>query len=269
MLRQIIQIDESLCNGCGNCITGCAEGALALVNGKAKLVKTSFCDGFGDCIGTCPTGALTIETREVEEFDVDAVKAHLLTNQGIEALWRMEDAHQRHQAQSHAEHLHQGCPGAQMRILEPKSASAAPADIQTGEFTPHSELQQWPVHFRLVAPTMPVFQNKTLVLMSTCGPLAYADIHRRYLRDRSVIVGCPKLDDTSSYVSKLTAILKNHAIPRIIVVRMEVPCCGGLTAIAKAAAQACNRPELVLEEHILSVDGEIKDVQKISFAATV
>lgn len=262
MKRKIIQINEELCNGCGNCITGCSEGALQLVNGKARLVKENFCDGFGDCIGTCPTGALTIEEREADHFDLDAVKAHLFATQGIEAVWRMEEAQKRHDELASEPHQHIGCPGAISRMFE--SPAVVVEENVADTISLQSELRQWPVHFRLINPQAPFFKNKELVLMSTCGPLAMADIHRHYLRDRSVIVGCPKLDDTSTYIPKLAAILKLNPIPKVIIARMEVPCCGGLTRIAMAAVQASERTDLVLEENIIGTDGNIKDIQVIS-----
>ncbi len=262
MKRKIIQINEELCNGCGNCITGCSEGALALVDGKARLVKENFCDGFGDCIGACPTGALTIEERDADNFDMDAVKAHLFATQGVEAIWRMEEAQKRHDGLTQKMPQHAGCPGAVSRLFEApasteESDESAPISLQ-------SELSQWPVHFRLVHPQAPFFKDKELVLMSTCGPLAMADIHRYYLRDRSVIVGCPKLDDTSTYIPKLTAILKLNPIPKVIIARMEVPCCGGLTRIVLEAAKAAGRSDLILEENIIGTDGNIKDIRVIS-----
>ncbi|MBN1351085.1 4Fe-4S binding protein [candidate division KSB1 bacterium] len=263
MKRKIIQIDEELCNGCGNCITGCSEGALALVNGKAKLVKENFCDGFGDCVGTCPTGALTIEEREADSFDVGAVKTHLLETQGIEAVWRMEEAQQKHVAVQQEQYDHIGCPGSLHRTLEaaePAHSSAADDDFEGTQ----SELRQWPVHFRRVQPGAPFFKNKELVLMSTCGPLASARVHQRYLRGRSVIVGCPKLDDTCSYAAKLADILKETSIPGVIIARMEVPCCGGLTMIASQALDLSGRANIRLQEHIIGIDGSVKKVRQIA-----
>lgn len=261
MQRKMIKIDEALCDGCGNCIIGCAEGALALVDGKAKLVKENFCDGFGDCIGTCPTGALTIEVREADEFDIEAVKENLLNTEGAEAVDKMEAAHARHEAMTH-EHHHGGCPGALMRELD---APPAAQDESKSEDRPNlvSELRQWPVHFRLVPPGAPFFKNKELVMMSTCGPLAMPDIHHDYLKDRSVIVSCPKLDDTSTYVQKLSEILKEDSIPKVIISRMEVPCCGGLTMMVAEAVSSSGRTDIVIEENIIGIDGNIKNMQTL------
>ena len=262
MLRKIISIDEELCDGCGNCVTGCSEGALQIIDGKAKLVKEQFCDGFGDCIGTCPTGALKIEEREAEDFDEEATKLYLLETQGKEAVWRMEEAQKKHNHDPIEEIKFQGCPGSRVRVVEdeeekrPVTSSDIPNVIS-------SELRQWPVQIHLVPPGAPFFKNKELVIMSTCGPIASADVHWRYFRGRSVVVGCPKLDDTSPYASKLGEILKDSTIPKVIVVRMEVPCCGGLTMIAEEAARISGRENLVIEEHILGIDGTVKHIEQI------
>ncbi|MHB8079777.1 MAG: ATP-binding protein [Candidatus Krumholzibacteriia bacterium] len=197
MRREIIAIDEALCDGCGKCAIGCAEGAIRIVDGKAKLVKADFCDGFGHCIGTCHTGALTIVTREA--------------------------------------------PGFAQR-----------------------ELRQWPVQLRLVRPGAPFFKDRELVIMSTCGPLASAETHQRHLRGRSVVVACPKLDDTSGYAQKLGAILADRSIPKAIVVIMEVPCCGGLSQLVRQALAASGRTDLVIEEHVLALTGELKVVRGLS-----
>jgi len=265
MTRQIIRLDEELFNGCGNCIVGCSEGALQLVDGKAKLVKEDFCDGFGDCVGTCPTGALTIEERVAADFDEQAAKQHLLETEGIEAVWRMEEAQQKHQAAEAETHLHLGCPGSRMReIKRPTHDTSMTQNVS--QQTMQSELTQWPVQIHLVPPTAPYFKNKELVVMSTCGPLAAADVHQRYLRGRSVVVGCPKLDNTRPYASKLGAILKESSIPKVIVARMEVPCCGGLTIIVEEAVRISGRTDIIIEENTIGIDGSIKDVQVMSRA---
>lgn len=258
MKRKIIKIDEDLCNGCGNCISGCSEGALQMVDGKAKLMKEDFCDGFGDCIGTCPTGALTIEERETVAFSEEAVKEHLLGTQGIEAVWRMEEAQKKHEAKAEKPMFPMGCPGSQMREMK-KDSRVQPSSTASGNFQAiPSELQQWPVQIHLVSPQAPYFNNKELVVMSTCGPLALADVHWRFLRGRSVVVGCPKLDDTSNYAAKLGAILQQNYIPKVIVPRMEVPCCGGLTMLVKQAISISGKDDIILEETIIAVNGEIR-----------
>lgn len=264
MKRKIIRIDEDKCNGCGNCVTACAEGALQLVNGKAKLVRDNFCDGFGDCIGDCPTGALTIEERDAEPFDEEATRDHVLATQGVEALERMDKAAARHAAGAAparpAAPAAGGCPGTRMRVASPDPAGP-PATPQgaggVGQAIP-SELRQWPVQLHLVQPGAPFFKNRELVLLSTCAPIASADVHWRFLRGRGVAVACPKLDRTEPYAAKLGAILRDPSIPGVMVVRMAVPCCGGLTAIAREAVAISGRADLPLREVIVDVDGTVK-----------
>ncbi len=258
MIRKIIRIDEKLCNGCGNCIVGCSEGALQLIDGKARLVKEDFCDGFGDCIGTCPTGALTIEERDTVPFDEEATKQYLMETQGVEAVWRMEDAQSRHNQQDGtAVHMPMGCPGSRMRVVEEPAPDPSRATSSGPAQMIPSELRQWPVQIHLISPQAPYFNNKELVVMSTCGPLASADIHWRFLRGRSVVVGCPKLDDTRPYTNKIAAILQQNSVPKVIVPRMEVPCCGGLTMIVRDAVQMSGK-DVPIEEVIIGVDGAIQ-----------
>ena len=267
MKRKIIEINEDLCNGCGACITACAEGALQLVDGKAKLVKEQFCDGFGDCMGECPTGALKIVEMDVPDYDPAAARDHVAKAGGQEAVKVFDAAAQRHAAPSG------GCPGMAMRFKgsttgganrpgEPRSNEAArpqasPYPGKCPGQVIRSELEQWPVQIHLVQPGAPFFMSKELVIMSTCGPIASADVHWRFLRGRSVVVGCPKLDDTDGYAEKLGAILSEPSIPKVIVVRMEVPCCGGLTAIARQAVQLSGRKDLELQEVVIDLSGNI------------
>ncbi|NOZ61340.1 MAG: 4Fe-4S ferredoxin [Calditrichaeota bacterium] len=262
MIRKIITIDEDLCDGCGNCVIGCSEGALQIIDGKAKLVKEDFCDGFGDCIGACPTGALKIEEKEVPAFDEAGVRQHLLQTQGAEAVWRMEEAQKKHKISAAEEKMHLGCPGARQRIVEQPDREARVQE-DSADSGATSELAHWPVQLHLVRPGAPFFRDRELVVMSTCGPLAVADVHSRYLRGRSVVVGCPKLDDTRPYAQKLAAIFSEVSIPKVIVVRMEVPCCGGLTMIVEQAVASSGRSDLIVEEHILSVEGKLKEVKTI------
>lgn len=253
-LRKIITIDEELCNGCGNCVTGCAEGALEIVNGKAKLVKEQFCDGFGDCIGTCPTGALKVEERESKEFDMDATRDHLRQSQGEDAVKRMEDANRKHMPPEPP----RGCPGAMMRNRQEPDESAAP--VSTTGLPPSinkSELSQWPVQLHLVQPGAPFFKNRELVVLSTCSPVASADVHWRFIRGRAVVVACPKLDRTEGYVEKLAGIFSAAATREVTVVRMEVPCCGGLTAIVREAVTRCSESNISVNELTVGLSGEI------------
>lgn len=266
MKRHIITIDESKCNGCGDCVGACSEGALQIVNGKAKLVKEQFCDGFGDCLGECPTGALKIETRSAEEFDFNATLEHVRKEQGSAGVQKMQAAAQAHAAKhapapaatvGHA--AGGGCPGTRMRF-NPKGnvtpAGATPAGQPATAI--RSDLEQWPVQIHLVSPDAPFFKNRELVVLSTCAPTASADIHWRFIRGRAIAVGCPKLDRTEGYAEKLGAILSDPSIPRVIIVRMEVPCCGGLTAIVKEAVQLSGRTDLAVDEVIVGLDGNIR-----------
>jgi len=270
--RKIITIDEDKCNGCGNCISGCAEGALQLINGKARLVKEQFCDGFGDCIGTCPTGALQIVEREADEFDTEATRQNLLLTQGIEAVRRMDEANAAHDRGEHPEptaaprtatHAHPaggGCPGMRMRMTATDTKPSAPTPAAgsglPGQILP-SALEQWPVQLHLVQPGAPFFKNKEMAILSTCSPIASADVHWRFIKGRSVIVACPKLDRTEPYAAKLGEIFKDPTIPKAIIVRMEVPCCGGLTHIVQEARQRSGRQDLVVEEVTIGLDGTI------------
>jgi len=261
-MRKIIRIDEEKCDGCGKCISACAEGALQLIDGKARLVKEQFCDGFGDCMGDCPTGALRIEECEADSYDPSATREYLKKEHGSEAVERFDETTRRHAAleQPPAGHGHQGrsCPGSAMRM---NLKNAAKPSVTSGSKGPAqaipSELNQWPVQMHLVQPGAPFFNNKELVVLSTCGPVSSADIHWRYLRGRSVVVACPKLDRTEGYVEKLAGILQETSIPKVIVVRMEVPCCGGLTQMVQLAVAQSGRTDLEVEEVIIAVNGDI------------
>jgi NAD-dependent dihydropyrimidine dehydrogenase PreA subunit len=257
--RKIIRIDESLCAGRGACETGCAEGALKVVDGKAKLVKEQFCDGFGDCIGTCPTGALQIEERDCDEFDLAATSRHLRKTQGEAAVRRMEEANRRHaHAGQEPAVMPCGCPGTLARTLKPSGAPPVPTG---GAALPPrvnaSELSQWPVQLHLVQPGAPFFEGHELAVLSTCSPIASADAHWRFLRERAVVVACPRLNRTEGYADKLAQILAQAGTPRVIVVRMEVPCCGGLTAIVERAAELSGRTDLAVDEVTVGLNGDV------------
>lgn len=260
MKRKIIEIDEALCNGCGNCVTGCAEGALQIVDGKAKMVKEQFCDGFGDCIGTCPTGALKIIEREADAYDIDATREHVKKTGGEDALKRFDEANAEHDAKEKQPPAG-GCPGLQIRFgKEKKTAAPAPA---TSEQVIRSELNQWPTQLHLVPTEAPFFTNRELVVLSTCSPSASPDVNWRFIRGRAIVIACPKLDRTDGYVEKLAEIMKSNGIPKVIIVRMEVPCCGGLTMIVKEAAKLSGRTDLVLEEATIGLNGDILNTKEI------
>lgn len=265
MKRKIITINQDLCNGCGECIVGCSEGALQIINGKAQLVKEDFCDGFGDCIGHCPTGALVIEEREAVAFDEQATQEYLRKTQGEAAVEKMKMAQKHHQNSSsscpHSSISSGGCPGSRNMQF----ANATTKNIKGGgEANVPSELTQWPVQLHLVHPHAPFFKNRELVIMSTCAPLASANVHSQFLRGRSVVVACPKLDDTDPYIEKLAEIFREATIPKVIVVRMEVPCCQGLCMLAKEAALLSERKDLSIEEQVITIqEGVVKTINKI------
>ena len=266
--RKIIRIDENLCNGCGLCVNACSEGALKLVDGKARLVREDFCDGFGDCLGECPTGALTIEEREAAGFDLKATMDHVRDTRGQDGLKQLIEAAKDHGLlkpepvvrthQPHPAHAG-GCPGSRQVSRTPDAKQAGP--VQSGGLPGkviESDLAQWPVQLHLVQPGAPYFNGKELVVLSTCAPVASADVHWRFLRGRSVVVACPKLDRTEPYVEKLASILSNPSIPAVFVVRMTVPCCGGLTRIVEQAVSMSGRNDLRTQEIYVDLDGSVR-----------
>ncbi|MGI5998379.1 MAG: ATP-binding protein [Lutispora sp.] len=219
MIRKIIKIDEEKCNGCGLCINACHEGALELVNGKAKLISESYCDGLGDCLPECPTGAIEIEEREAADYDEEAVKA------------RMEER------KNHFNNiLACGCPGSHARVIE-KSNSIEHSNCNCHDSSHkkmESELRQWPCQIKLVPVNAPYFNNSNLLIAADCTAYAYANIHNDFMKNKITLIGCPKLDNVD-YADKLTEILKHNDIKSVTVLRMEVPCCGGLTHAVKQA----------------------------------
>ncbi len=212
MKRKIIRIDEEKCDGCGLCVPTCAEGALQIVNGKAKLVKDSFCDGLGNCLGDCPRGAITIEEREAEAFDEDAAMAHAAS---VEKPQTVPFA----------------CPGTATMSF---TAEEAKQEVSPPE-SRKSMLEQWPVQLHLVSPQAPYWQNADILVAASCVPVAYGDFQQRILKGRKVVIACPKLDRTEGYLEKLTAIMKHNSIASVTVVHMEVPCCSGLVAMVERA----------------------------------
>ena len=213
MIRKIIKIDENRCNGCGICAKACHEGAIGMVDGKARLLREDYCDGLGDCLPSCPTGAITFEEREAPAYDEEAVKA----------------------AKQAAAPLPCGCPGTQARRLERKPQETA--DIRGNGDSAPSELRQWPVQIRLAPAKAPYFENAHLLIAADCAAYAYGAFHRDFIKNRIALIGCPKLDAVD-YAEKLTEILAQNAIKSVTVVRMEVPCCGGIEQAVKSAMQA-------------------------------
>lgn len=230
MIRKIVSINEQLCNGCGLCASACHEGAIAMVNGKAKLIRDDYCDGLGDCLPACPTGAISIIEREAAAYDEQAVLA-------------------RQAAKSSAEQSPHGCPGSMARALHPQPAASVSTAV------PQSQLSQWPVQLRLVAPNTSFFEDAHLLIAADCTAFACGDFHERFIKNHITLIGCPKLDE-GDYADKLTAILRENDIKSVTVARMEVPCCGGL---ANAAVRALQNSGKMIPWQIvtLSTDGQI------------
>ncbi|MGD1002291.1 MAG: 4Fe-4S binding protein [Candidatus Brocadiia bacterium] len=233
MKRKIVKIDEEKCSGCGQCATACAEGAIRIADGKARLVSESYCDGLGACLGECPEGAIAIEEREADEFDEKAVEAA----RGSPAT---DDPG------PHA------CPGSAMRQLKPHRAAGTESEMPAGE----SELRHWPVQLKLVAASAPFLKGADLLLAADCVPFAMADFHSKFLRGRSVVIGCPKLDDPAIYVEKLTEIFKRSGIRSVTVLHMEVPCCFGLKRIAEVALEASGN-HYPMRDVTVSIEGKV------------
>lgn len=251
--RKIIKIDEEKCDGCGLCIPSCPEGALQIIDGKAKLVTEQFCDGLGACLGDCPQGALTVEDEEVEGYDEEGVIGHI-KEQSPELLEKHLAHLKKHAHELPQYHSHQGissCPSAQMLHWEKKGeekvAEKAGAD---------SELRQWPIQIQLVPPSAPYFQNADLILGADCVPFAYPNFHADFLKGKAIAIGCPKLDDSEAYINKLTQILESSDIKSIQVVHMEVPCCYGLVNIAQEAIKRSGK-DIPLKTVNIGIKGEI------------
>ena len=229
MIRKIITINEEACNGCGLCVSACHEGAIGLVDGKAKLLREDYCDGLGDCLPACPMNAISFEEREAPAYDEEAVRKAKM--------------------QKHGTTLPCGCPGSQSKTLSRvDSRPAAKAE---------SQLQQWPVQIKLVPVNAPYFDGANLLIAADCTAYAYGNFHNDFIRNRITLIGCPKLDE-GDYAQKLTAIISNNNIKSITIVRMEVPCCGGIEYAAKQAIQASGK-FLPWQVITISTDGRILD----------
>ena len=229
MIRKIIHIDEEKCTGCGLCANACHEGAIEIIDGKAKLTREDFCDGFGDCLPNCPTGAISFEEREAPAYDEAAVKA----------------AQQAKQRTPHA------CPGSAVRQIRAEPSQAAP----TLQDKPVSRLAQWPCQIKLVPVKAPFFDGAKLLIAADCTAYAYANMHEDFMRGKVTLIGCPKLD-TIDYAEKLGEIISQNDIKSVTIVRMQVPCCGGLQRAAERALQASGKfiPWQVIT---ISLDGNI------------
>jgi ferredoxin len=230
MKREIITIDDEKCDGCGVCIPACAEGALQIVDGKARLVKESYCDGLGACLNECPQGAITLEKREAQAFNEEEVKVNLKSKREL------------------INSLPCGCPSTTEQSWESKGDKEA--------IKAPSLLSHWPVKLRLVNAGAPFFRGEELVVASDCAPFAYGSFHQDFLDERAVVIGCPKFDDLEFYQEKLTEILRNSGIKKVIVVRMEVPCCSGWLTVVRNAVSSSGK-EIAIEEKVISIQGEL------------
>ena len=221
MKRRIITIDQEKCNGCGLCVHACHEGAIGLENGKAVLLREDYCDGLGDCLPNCPTGAISFIEKETMPYDAEAVKQHM------------------------AQRKQSGCPGSRMHAMAPRQ------EMTAGEVP--SQLTMWPVQLKLAAPNAPYFQGCDLLIAADCTAYAYGNFHHDFIRDHVTVIGCPKLDNMD-YSIKLAAILQHNDIRSITVVRMEVPCCGGLTAMVQKAVEQSGT-EIPVRVQVIAIDG--------------
>lgn len=230
MIRKIIKIDEEKCNGCGACVSACHEGAIGLVDGKAKLMRDDYCDGLGDCLPSCPTGAISFEQREAADYNEKAV---------------MENRFKKHGIANHG-----GCPGSRLsRIMHGHDSHT---DIKA-----ESRLSQWPVQIKLVPVNAPYFDGADLLIAADCTAFAYGNFHNDFIKDKITLIGCPKLDSVD-YSEKLTAILAVNDIKSVTVVRMEVPCCGGIQTAVQKALDASGK-NVPLNVTVISTDGKIKN----------
>ena len=234
MKRRIIEIDQNKCNGCGACAAACHEGAIAMVNGKAQLMRDDYCDGLGDCLPNCPVGAISFIEREAAAYDEAAVQEN-----------------KKKQMQAMGQAPVGGCPGSRMRQLERKPAE----ENQNAGSPVSSQLRQWPVQIKLAPVNAPYFDGAKLLIAADCTAYAYANFHKEFIRGKVTLIGCPKLDAVN-YSEKLTEILRNNDIQSVTIVRMEVPCCGGLEMAAKKAIQDSGK-FLPWQVVTISIDGEI------------
>ncbi len=249
-IRKIIQIDEEKCDGCGQCVMSCAEGAIEIIDGKARLVSETYCDGLGACLGECPRDALHIIEREADEFDPEAVEQYL----------EEKEKHEREAPKPLGElplmppPMACGCPSSQIRVFEPAGQRADRPAADHGDSP--SALTHWPVQIRLVPPNAPFLKGADLLIAADCTPVAYPNFHRDFVKGRVVLLGCPKFDDSKEYIKKFADIFRQAGIRSITVVDMEVPCCSALPAIVKKGMEAAGK-QVALEEVVIGVRGEV------------
>ncbi len=233
--RKIVEIDEDLCDGCGLCVPSCAEGAIKIIDGKAKLLADNLCDGLGNCLGTCPKGAIKIEERPAEAFDEQAVEKRLAAEKSPPAGPPAG-----------------GCPGSMMRMAQPKPG---PDPAGTDDDCCNSRLGQWPVQLTLVPTTGPMWQDADVLIAADCVPVAMADFHGKLLAGKSLAIACPKLDDVEPYIEKLTGIFANNTIQSVTIAHMQVPCCSGLVRAVREALARSGRDDIAVEDVTVAIDG--------------
>lgn len=274
MVRRVIHIDQEKCNGCGICANACHEGAIGIVDGKAQLLRDDYCDGLGDCLPTCPTGAITFVEREAAAYDEAAVKAHMERRKQEQAATQASDTHSSAVQEASAstgcpgsrarQIVHEetpaftGCPGSRSRQIDhAEEAAEAAQNEAVAPCSMQSQLTNWPVQIKLAPVRAPYFNHARLLIAADCTAYAYANFHQEFLKGKVALIGCPKLDDVD-YSEKLTEIIRNTDIQSVTIVRMEVPCCGGLQHAAMTALQNSGKfiPWQVVT---ISIDGKILD----------
>lgn len=258
-VRKIVRIDEAKCNGCGDCVPSCAEGAIKIIDGKARLAADNLCDGLGACLGHCPMDAITVEERPADDYDEAAVEKHLGHKPThyvppTAAVPAMTPAAPKPAfAPMHA-HAAGGCPGSRLRTFEAMPA----AQPSTMAGSSQSALRQWPVQLTLLPMQGPIWQDAHLLLAADCVPFAYPDFHSTMLAGKTLAIACPKLDETDAYVQKLATIFANNTVRSVTIARMEVPCCGGLNRIVSMALQISGRTDIPVKEVIVGIRGAVQ-----------
>ncbi|MEI7475532.1 MAG: 4Fe-4S binding protein [bacterium] len=269
MERDIITIDEEKCNGCGACITGCPEGALQIIDNKARLVSDLFCDGLGACIGTCPKDAITVERREAEPYDEykvmenvskggeNVIKAHLkhLYEHGEKVFLKQAIDYLKQNnipVPLYIDMTAHGCPGQMAKQIERKNTEHNSASVNL-----QSELQNWPVQLKLLNPNAPYLKNAELVIAADCAAFAYANFHQKFIKGKVLAIFCPKLDKTlDDYIEKLADIFAAQEIKSVSIVHMEVPCCGGIEVIVRRAIEQSGKI-VIMKDYTISISGEL------------
>jgi len=245
-MRKIVEIDEELCDGCGQCALACAEGALEIKDGKARLIKESYCDGLGACLSGCPQGAVRVIEREADEFDPEEVEQHLAAQKETEEQKEFTPAC--------------GCPSARIEtFLQPPFVDrrSGPVELDARD----SELSHWPIQIRLVPPTAPFLKNANLLVVSDCAPVAYPNFHREFVNGKAVLLGCPKFDNAQEYIRKFAEIFQTADIQSVTVIDMEVPCCSAMPAIVQKAMKEAGK-DIPLEEITVGIRGKILERKK-------